>query len=158
MTRYFMTIPEAVQLVVQAAALSQGGETFILDMGQPVRILDLAHDLIRLSGLEPEKDIEIQFTGVRPGEKLFEELSMMSEGIERTKHPKIFTGTYASPHLGGLRVQLDTIGALCRASDPAAIRRALAQLVPEYAEEGTDSEPPVDVGRTFPELGRLETA
>lgn len=158
MTRYFMTIPEAVQLVVQAAALSRGGETFILDMGQPVRILDLAHDLIRLSGLEPEKDIEIQFTGVRPGEKLFEELSMMSEGIERTKHPKIFTGTYACPHLPGLRAQLDALGALCRASDPAAIRRALAQIVPEYGEESTDSEPPVDVGRPFPELGRLETA
>lgn len=83
---------------------------------------------------------------------------MMSEGIERTKHPKIFTGTYACPHLPGLRAQLDALGALCRASDPAAIRRALAQIVPEYGEESTDSEPPVDVGRTFPELGRLETA
>jgi FlaA1/EpsC-like NDP-sugar epimerase len=158
MTRYFMTIPEAVQLVMQAAALSRGGETFILDMGQPVRILDLAHDLIRLSGLEPEKDIEIQFTGVRPGEKLFEELSMMSEGIERTKHPKIFTGTYASPHLPGLRGRLDALGALCRACEPAAIRQALAQIVPEYGEESTDSEPPVEIGPAFPELGRVETA
>jgi FlaA1/EpsC-like NDP-sugar epimerase len=158
MTRYFMTIPEAVQLVMQAAALSRGGETFILDMGQPVRILDLAHDLIRLSGLEPERDVEIQFTGVRPGEKLFEELSMMSEGIERTKHPKIFTGTYASPHLPVLRAQLETLRALCRASDPAALRQVLAQLVPEYAEESTDSEPAVQVGRAFPELGRVETA
>jgi FlaA1/EpsC-like NDP-sugar epimerase len=158
MTRYFMTIPEAVQLVMQAAALSRGGETFILDMGQPVRILDLAHDLIRLSGLEPEKDIEIQFTGVRPGEKLFEELSMMSEGIERTKHPKIFTGTYASSHLPGLRAQLDTLSVLCRKSDPAALRQALVQLVPEYGQESMDSEPPVEAGRAFPELGRLETA
>jgi len=108
MTRYFMTIPEAVQLVTQAAALSSGGETFILDMGQPVRIIDLAHDLIRLSGLEPDKDIEIRYIGIRPGEKLFEELSTVGEGIERTTHPKIFTGTYDSPHLPGLRAQLET--------------------------------------------------
>ena len=142
MTRYFMTIPEAVQLVTQAAALSQGGETFILDMGQPVRIIDLAHDLIRLSGLEPHKDIEVRFTGVRPGEKLFEELSTMSEGIERTAHPKIFTGTYDSPHLPGLRAQFETLGAFCKSADPAAIRQALVQLVPEYGDDSSDSEPP----------------
>ena len=142
MTRYFMTIPEAAQLVVQAAALSRGGETFILDMGQPVRILDLAHDLIRLSGLEPDKDIEVRFTGIRPGEKLFEELSNMAEGIQRTSHPKIFTGTYDSPHLPRLRAQFDTLGALCRTADPSAIRQALEQLVPEYAKGDADSEPP----------------
>ena len=142
MTRYFMTIPEAVQLVIQAAALSEGGETFILDMGQPVRIIDLAHDLIRLSGLEPDKDIEIRYTGVRPGEKLFEELSTMGEGIERTKHPKIFTGTYDSPHLPELRAQLETLGALCNSADPSAIRQILAQLVPEYGDDSMKSEPP----------------
>jgi FlaA1/EpsC-like NDP-sugar epimerase len=142
MTRYFMTIPEAVQLVIQAAALSEGGETFILDMGQPVRIIDLAHDLIRLSGLEPDKDIEIRYTGVRPGEKLFEELSTVGEGIERTKHPKIFTGTYDSPHLPGLRAQLETLGALCNSADPSAIRQILAQLVPEYGDDSVKSEPP----------------
>ena len=142
MTRYFMTIPEEVQLVIQAAALSEGGETFILDMGQPVRIIDLAHDLIRLSGLEPDKDIEIRYTGVRPGEKLFEELSTMGEGIERTKHPKIFTGTYDSPHLPELRAQLETLGALCNSADPSAIRQILAQLVPEYGDDSMKSEPP----------------
>ena len=142
MTRYFMTIPEAVQLVIQAAALSEGGETFILDMGQPVRIIDLAHDLIRLSGLEPDKDIEIRYTGVRPGEKLFEELSTVGEGIERTKHPKIFTGTYDSPHLPELRAQLETLGALCNSADPSAIRQILAQLVPEYGDDSVKSEPP----------------
>lgn len=142
MTRYFMTIPEAVQLVMQAAALSTGGETFILDMGQPVRILDLAHDLIRLSGLEPEKDIEVRFTGVRPGEKLFEELSTLSEGIQRTAHPKIFNGSYQSPHLPALRAQLETLADLCSSSSTGAVRKALSQLVPEYRDDSTDSEPP----------------
>jgi len=143
MTRYFMTIPEAVQLVMQAAALSRGGETFILDMGAPVRILDLAHDLIRLSGLEPERDIEIRFTGVRPGEKLFEELSTTSEGLQRTEHPKIFTGSYASPHLSALRAHFEAIASLCNTADAEAIRRALSQLVPEYGHDVSDSEPPL---------------
>jgi len=143
MTRYFMTIPEAVQLVTQAAALSRGGETFILDMGPPVRILDLAHDLIRLSGLEPDKDVEIRFTGVRPGEKLFEELSMTSEGLRRTTHPKIFIGSYASPHLPALRAQFEAIGRICNTTDVDEVRRALSQLVPEYGNGASDSDPPI---------------
>lgn len=156
MTRYFMTIPEAVQLVMQAAALSRGGETFILDMGQPVRILDLAHDLIRLSGLEPEKDIEIRFTGVRPGEKLFEELSTLSEGIERTAHPKIFNGSYQSPHLPALRAQFDTLAELCEASSIRAIRQSLVQIVPEYADGRRESEPPTNVDWKVRESKPLE--
>jgi len=158
MTRYFMTIPEAVQLVMQAAALSQGGETFILDMGQPVRIIDLAHDLIRLSGFEPEKDIEIRFTGIRPGEKLFEELSTVSEGIERTAHPKIFTSTYDSPHLPGLRAQFDMLSTLCKNGRPDAIRHALAQLVPEYGEDNADSEPPLRPSESLRAQKSLEGA
>jgi len=141
MTRYFMTIPEAVQLVIQAAALSRGGETFILDMGAPVRIVDLANDLIRLSGLEPDRDIEIHFTGVRPGEKLFEELSMSEESLARTSHPKIFTGSYASPELPRLRAQFQSIAELCKGSEVEPIRRALSRLVPEYVHMGSDSEP-----------------
>jgi len=156
MTRYFMTIPEAVQLVIQAAALSRGGETFILDMGQPVRIIDLAHDLIRLSGLEPEKDIEIRFTGIRPGEKLFEELSTIGEGIERTTHPKIFNGTYDPPHLPTLRAQLEPLDALCKASNPSAIRGALTQLVPEYGNDKVDSEPPSQQKQSFREPKPME--
>src|SRR4029079_12749704 len=86
MTRYFMTIPEAAQLVLQAGAMGQGGEIFILDMGKPVRILELAKSAITLSGLRPFTDIEIVFTGMRPGEKLFEELELTEEQTARTRH------------------------------------------------------------------------
>jgi FlaA1/EpsC-like NDP-sugar epimerase len=91
-TRFFMTIPEAAQLVIQAGAMAKGGEIFILDMGEPVKIADLARDLIRLSGFEPDVDIKIEYTGLRPGEKLYEELLMDEEGIQRTGHDKIFIG------------------------------------------------------------------
>jgi len=90
MVRYFMTIPEAAQLVIQAGAMARGGEIFILDMGKPVKIVDLANDLIRLSGFKPDVDIKIQFTGIRPGEKLFEELLTAEEGVTSTKHSRIF--------------------------------------------------------------------
>lgn len=90
-----MTIPEASQLVIQAGAMAQGGEIFILDMGKPVKILDLARDLIRLSGFEPDVDIPIKFTGMRPGEKLYEELLTAEEGTTATKHKRIFV---AKPH------------------------------------------------------------
>jgi FlaA1/EpsC-like NDP-sugar epimerase len=89
-TRYFMTIPEAARLVIQAGALARGGEIFVLDMGQPVKIVDLARDLIRLSGLEPDVDVEIVYTGLRPGEKMFEEISLDQEKMDQTRHEKIF--------------------------------------------------------------------
>ena len=95
MTRYFMTIPEASQLVLQAGAIGSGGEIFVLDMGKPVRILDLAEDMIRLSGLTPYDDVDIVFTGIRSGEKLFEELEISGENLLKTRHPKIFIGKIA---------------------------------------------------------------
>lgn len=91
-TRFFMTIPEAAQLVIQAGAMAKGGEIFILDMGQSVRIVDLARDLIKLSGFEPDVDIKIEFTGLRPGEKLYEELLLKEEGIQSTSHENIYIG------------------------------------------------------------------
>ena len=87
-----MTIPEAVALVLQAGAMAKGGEIFILDMGEPVKIVDLANNLIRLSGLEPGVDIKIEYTGLRPGEKLYEELLMSEEGLSKTSNSKIFIG------------------------------------------------------------------
>ena len=90
--RYFMTIPEAAQLVLQAMSYAKGGEIFVLDMGEPVRIYDLAVTLIKLSGLEPEVDIPIVFTGLRPGEKLYEELLMKEEGLQKTENKKIYIG------------------------------------------------------------------
>jgi FlaA1/EpsC-like NDP-sugar epimerase len=90
MTRYFMTIPEAVQLVIQAGAMARGGEIFVLDMGEPVKIIDLAYDMIRLMGYQPGEDIEIKITGIRPGEKLHEELFTAKEQMAATRHERIF--------------------------------------------------------------------
>ena len=101
MTRYFMTIPEAAQLVLQAGAMGQGGEIFVLDMGEPVRIVDLARDLIRLSGLAEGREIEIVFTGLRPGEKLYEELYDAGEERLPTPHPKIFAVSDLPPWSAG---------------------------------------------------------
>ncbi len=130
MKRYFMTIPEASQLVLQAGAMGQGGEIFILDMGEPVRIADLARDLITLSGLTPGVDVEIAFTGVRPGEKLFEELSVDAEAAEKTRHPKIFVGRFR-PYP---REQVEAGLAALVAGAPEQLRERLRALVPEFQE------------------------
>lgn len=138
-TRFFMTIPEAVQLVIQAGAMAKGGEIFILDMGQPVKILDLAEKLIRLSGFEPYVDIDIKITGLRPGEKLYEELLMAEEGIQDTKHDKIFVGHPISitPEFKKL---LDEPGALhdaayaLRPLPDEEVKAWVAKMVPTYKE------------------------
>ena len=131
--RYFMTIPEAVQLVLQAATIGQGGEVFMLDMGQPVKIVDLAKELIRLSGYELGKTMHIVFTGLRPGEKLYEELFIGGEQYTATRHPKLFVVTNAS---GIVPAQIDRlVRALGRAAlrhDPAEITFLLEQLVPGF--------------------------
>ena len=131
MVRFFMTIPEAANLVIQAGAMGKGGEIFVLDMGEPVRILDLARDLIRLSGYEPGKDVEIVVTGPRPGEKLYEEVLTAEEGVSATKHERIFV---TKPERSGgpeLRQILDELTKAC--VEPAAVVQALETLVPDYA-------------------------
>jgi FlaA1/EpsC-like NDP-sugar epimerase len=147
MTRYFMTIPEASQLVLQAGAMGQGGEIFVLDMGEPVSIVDLARDLIKLSGLEPEVDIPITFTGVRPGEKLFEEIGFDAEKMDKTRHPKIYTGRVRAAALHEVRSGVETLDGCLQARNRDEVLEALTALVPEMQEDArevTSAEPTPD--------------
>ncbi|MEK4237806.1 polysaccharide biosynthesis protein [Paenibacillus sp. FSL H7-0714] len=145
MVRYFMTIPEAVQLVIQASVLAQGGEVFVLDMGKPVRIYDLARDLIRLSGLEPDKDIPIVVTGIRPGEKLFEELLTEEEGLMVTNNYRIMISRPQSVSRSELNLVLGVLENLCKRYEfvPSSyqIKKLLKQLIPSYS--GFQEEPQV---------------
>ena len=137
MRRYFMTIPEAVQLVLQAAVLERGGEVFVLDMGQPVKIIDLARDMIALSGLEVGRDIDIVVTGLRPGEKLFEELFVGGEEYQRTRHEKIFIAENASSFVpAGLDHTIDDLVRAATWDDRAAIVHGLQTVVPEFSYGG----------------------
>ncbi len=130
-TRYFMTIPEASQLVIQAGALGQGGEIFILDMGEPIKIVDLARELIRLSGFAPDKDIKIEFTGLRPGEKMYEELMTSEEGVRTTRHERIFTTQVQGMEHNLLTERLDKLWGLLGA-DRVVILTQLGQIALEY--------------------------
>ena len=132
-TRYFMTIPEACQLILQAGALcDEQVEIFILDMGKPVKIADLARDLIRLSGFEPDKDIKIEFIGLRPGEKLFEELITEGEGIVGTNHDKIMTLRGQKCSLKMLNGKIDKLGQLAAEQNAEKIRSTLKEIVSDY--------------------------
>jgi FlaA1/EpsC-like NDP-sugar epimerase len=131
MTRYFMTIPEASQLVLQAGALGEGGEIFILDMGEPVKILDLAEDMIRLSGLIPYEDIDIQFTGIRQGEKLFEELEITGESLLKTKHPKIYIGKIAKYSPAQVQGMLEEFQSAVDNSNEQLVRHTFNSFLPE---------------------------
>ncbi len=139
-TRYFMSISEAAQLILQAGVMAEGGEIFILEMGLPVKIADMARDLIRLSGKEPDKDIEIIFTGLREGEKLYEELITEGEDIVRTEHDKImvlkaFENDFEA-YAVKLKKRLTTMAAAADKFDAEAVRKLLHETVPEFDEEG----------------------
>ncbi len=129
--RYFMTIAEAAQLVLEAGAIGRGGEIMILDMGEPVKIVDLARDMISLSGLRPFEDIPIVFTGLRPGEKLSEEIESSGESIDRTLHPKIFVGRLTALPPAEVDQAVDELAAAAAGGDDARARRLLDELLPE---------------------------
>ena len=134
MERYFMTIPEAVHLVLQAAAMGRGGEAFLLEMGEQVRIVDLAEDLIRLSGLEPGRDIEIEFTGIRPGEKLSEQLWEPGKTYEKTAHPDIVRSTHEEAVASGnLPATLSRLAQLTADGDARALIDLLQSAIPGAA-------------------------
>jgi len=137
--RYFMTIPEAVSLVIQAGAYAKGGEIFVLNMGNPVRILDMAENLIRLSGYEPYKDIDICFTGLRPGEKLYEELLMDEEGLQKTVNDRIFIGKPIDMDYDRFERALQRLGEAAL-SETANVRLLVHELVPEYHYKNMDSD------------------
>jgi len=132
--RYFMTISEAVSLVLVAGEMARGGEIFVLDMGEPVKILDLAESIIRLSGYEPYVDIKIKFVGLRPGEKLFEELLMDEEGLNKTENQKVFIGTPIEISPEYLFESLKGLKALAENNDTKGVIKMLHELVPEYGE------------------------
>ncbi|MCM2360056.1 MAG: polysaccharide biosynthesis protein, partial [Geobacteraceae bacterium] len=151
--RYFMTIPEATQLVLQAGCIGRGGEIFLLDMGEPVPILELAEELIKLSGLIPYEDIDITFTGLRPGEKLFEELLIEGEGIGPTVHDKIKVLAPVTTDYQGIVAAQERLLAAARAFDLGGIMTLLQELVPEYSPAlHFNGDPPPAFLRLRPDL------
>ncbi len=146
-TRYFMTIPEAAQLVLQAGAIGQAGEILVLDMGRPVSILELAKDMITLSGFKPFEEIAISFTGLRPGEKLVEELEAAGEELDRTRHPKILVGRPAPAPAMDCAATLARLRPLVESGDREGLRAVLAELLPEARLQPFAPVPPALDGR-----------
>jgi FlaA1/EpsC-like NDP-sugar epimerase len=136
--RYFMTIPEAVSLVLEAGAMASGGEIFVLDMGEPVKIVTLAENLIRMYGKVPYEDVEIKFTGLRPGEKLYEELLMDEEGLKQTSNKKIFIGNQININSEELLTQLDEIEKYAEENDSEKVVDKLAEMVPTFNHKTND--------------------
>jgi FlaA1/EpsC-like NDP-sugar epimerase len=131
-TRFFMTIPEACQLVLEAGAIGQGGEIFIFDMGKPVKILDLAHRMIRLSGFEPERDIVIRYIGLRPGEKLYEELLNAEEDTLPTHHPLIMIARVREYPLSQVEQWISELNGMIPHGNSRDIVRKMKEIVPEF--------------------------
>jgi FlaA1/EpsC-like NDP-sugar epimerase len=143
-TRYFMTIPEATRLVLQSAAQGEGGEIFVLDMGNPIKIIDLARQMIELSGLVPGSDIEISIIGLRPGEKLYEELSHKGENLRSTDHPKIMRFVTEPLPLAFVKTAIEEFVRCINTAEPGQVKEMLESLIPEYEpfDMATDAVPP----------------
>ena len=135
MERYFMVTSEAVQLVLQASVVGENGQVLVLDMGEPIRILDLARDVIRFYGLKPDVDLPIVYTGLRPGEKLFEELLTAEEGTDATEMERIFVARLDQPEPAWIE-RLDGLHDATNSGDNDAVRRMLSDLVPTYSPSG----------------------
>jgi FlaA1/EpsC-like NDP-sugar epimerase len=133
-----MTIPEACQLILQAGAMGRGGEIFVLDMGEPVKITYLAEQMIRLSGKIPGEDVDIIYTGLRPGEKLYEELFHEQEQLEQTNHPKIFLARHRVEDWQKLNAVLDQMKIACKQYDEPELKILLNKLVPEWKNKQVD--------------------
>ena len=155
MKRYFMTIPEAAQLVLQAGAMGRGGEIFILDMGEPVRILDLAKAMISLSGFKPLEEMDIVFTGLRPGEKLSEELALAGEQMTKTRHPKIFIGKIAPYPPETVEKAARWLRLLARDGEGESIREFLNAFLPEASLSSEAAPPQVPDGDPARRLDQL---
>jgi FlaA1/EpsC-like NDP-sugar epimerase len=161
MRRYFMTIPEAVQLVLQAGALGSGGELFMLDMGEPIRIFDLARDMIRLSGLQEGTDITIEFTGIRPGEKLYEEMFFSHEVAEPTDHPKILRARNGIEAYCGDEQIAQLVEMAATGADERSLRTTLRRLVPDFVErlsivsDGQERAPRPSGARPIPDFAEF---
>ncbi|MBA4391817.1 MAG: polysaccharide biosynthesis protein, partial [Syntrophus sp. (in: bacteria)] len=136
MVRYFMTIPEAVSLILQASTMGQGGEVFVLDMGEPVKIVELAEELISIHGMKPYRDIDIEFTGIRPGEKIFEELLTAEEGTVASKHEKVFVARnsvkYSLSQIEDILKEFETLIAESPMNDEKGVRNLLKKYVRHY--------------------------
>lgn len=139
-TRYFMTIPEAVRLILQAGSMGNGGEIFVLDMGEPVKIVDLAEQMVHLSGMEVGKDIEIKFTGLRPGEKLYEELFHHSESLMGTSHPKIMLSASREVDWKEMQALLEKLRGACAEREVDTVRSLLHEMVPEFVQPSHSDE------------------
>jgi len=139
MTRYFMSIEEAAQLILQAASMGEGGEIFVLKMGTPVKIAQMARDLIRLCGKEPDREIEIKYVGLRPGEKLYEELITEGEGIVATRHEKIMVLRGDGREIPGLHEQVGSMEVLAAKHQGADIKQVLRELIPEYTPGNSEA-------------------
>ena len=138
-TRFFMTIPEACQLVLEAGAMGKGGEIFVFDMGKPVRIADLAEKMIQMAGLTPGKDIRIEYTGLRPGEKLYEELLDEQEGIIPTHHPKIHKATVRHHDHYEARSQIHNLIEMAYTyQDSHLLVKLMKEIVPEFMSQNSD--------------------